>query len=84
MVLSLFGHGVLHHQRDEVRAQDPQDAAERRADQFLQADLPDAELEHHDASRPPARLPRRYRAVKIERMKEKRRAGQNGDKKKSG
>ena len=51
----VIGNGVVQHQRNQVSAQNSQHAAERRADQPLQADLPDAEFEQHHAARPPPR-----------------------------
>jgi hypothetical protein len=66
---------VIQHQRNQVRAQNSQDASEHRPNQFLEADFPDTELEDHDAAAHHRAYRSCHRTVQVERMQEKSRAG---------
>ena len=76
------GHGLFQHQRDEIRAQDSQDAAEGRADQALHADLLDPDLENHHGDAGDNAHARSHRALQIEGMEKVGGKGQHSDKKK--
>ena len=77
-----IGHGPFQDERDEIRAQDSQNAAENRTDQPREADFSDADVEHHHADSGDHADSGGQWALDVEWMEKVGREGQNCYKKK--